>query len=147
MSRSPILLLVDDNSIYLQLLTMFAKKRGYPYVTAVDGKLAVEAFVKAHKESLSSSETDAPVATERLSSVGLPNVILMDINMPVMDGYKAVQRIRTYEAKHNVVPARIVAVTALQSEAAHVEAFGSGFDMFLNKPLVLKSLVKIIEGG
>jgi signal transduction histidine kinase/CheY-like chemotaxis protein len=147
MSRSPILLLVDDNRINLQLLTMFAKKRGYPYVTAVDGKLAVGAFVKAHKESLFSSEIDAPVATERLSSVGIPNVILMDINMPVMDGYEAVQRIRTYEAKHNVVPARIIAVTALQSEAAHVEAVGSGFNMFLNKPLQLKSLVKIIEGG
>jgi CheY-like chemotaxis protein len=71
----------------------------------------------------------------------------MDINMPVMDGYEAVQRIRTYEAKHNVVPTRIIAVTALQSEAAHVEAVGSGFNMFLNKPLQLKSLVKIIEGG
>ncbi|GAB7336561.1 hypothetical protein MBLNU13_g09831t2 [Cladosporium sp. NU13] len=145
MADSPILLLVDDNCINLQLLTMFAKKRGYPYTTAVDGKLAVETFVKAHKESLCGSETDVSAATDGVSSFGLPNVILMDINMPVMDGYEAVQRIRTYEAKHHLRPAKIIAVTALQSEAAHVEAFGSGFNMFLTKPLKLKSLTKIIE--
>jgi CheY-like chemotaxis protein len=67
--------------------------------------------------------------------------------MPVMDGYEAVQRIRAYENKHNMKPAKIFAVTALQSEAAQVEAFGSGFDMFLSKPIKLKSLAKLIQDG
>lgn len=67
--------------------------------------------------------------------------------MPVMDGYEAVQRIRAYESKHHMTPAKIIAVTALQSEAAQTEAFGSGFDMFLSKPIQLKSLAKIIQDG
>jgi CheY-like chemotaxis protein len=71
----------------------------------------------------------------------------MDINMPVMDGYEAAQRIRAYEKKHNMQPAKIFAVTALQSEAAQTEAFGSGFDMFLSKPIKLKSLAKLIQDG
>jgi CheY-like chemotaxis protein len=44
-------------------------------------------------------------------------------------------------------PAKIFAVTALQSEAAQTEAFGSGFDMFLSKPIKLKSLAKLIQDG
>ena len=71
----------------------------------------------------------------------------MDINMPVMDGYEAVQRIRAYENKHQMAPAKIIAVTALQSEAAQAEALGSGFDMFLSEPIKLKSLAKILQDG
>jgi CheY-like chemotaxis protein len=44
-------------------------------------------------------------------------------------------------------PAKIIAVTALQSEAAQTEAFGSGVDMFLSKPIKLKRLSKLIQEG
>lgn len=132
----PNLLLVDDNSINLKLLTAFAKKRRYPNITAVNGQLAVNAFVDTHRACLLSSGE---------ASLGMPNVILMDINMPVMDGYEAVQLIRTYEKNHRLTPATVIAVTALDSEAAHIEAFGSGFNMFLSKPLRLEVLTQIIE--
>lgn len=65
--------------------------------------------------------------------------------MPIMDGYEATQHIRTYEKKHSLQPATIIALTALGSEAAYQEAFGSGCDMFLTKPVKLKDLTKIIE--
>lgn len=65
--------------------------------------------------------------------------------MPVLDGYEAVQRIRSYERKHHLKASKIIAVTALQSEAAQTEAFSSGFDMFLSKPIKLKDLAKLIE--
>jgi CheY-like chemotaxis protein len=121
---------------------MFAKKAGYPHITSADGKQALNAYCSAHEASLLPSEPD---------SVGIPNVILMDINMPVMDGYESTQRIRQYENKHRLPPATVIAVSALQSEAAHAEAFGSGFNMFLSKPVKLKQLAKIIherlEGG
>ena len=83
----PLLLLVDDNSINLQLLIRFAKKHKYQYITAVDGKLAFEAFENAHKESLTSSSSSS--ASDTRSSVGapgdgIPTLILMDINMPVV---------------------------------------------------------------
>jgi len=62
-----------------------------------------------------------------------------------MDGYEAAQRIRAYEKKHHLRASTMIAVTALQSEAAHAEAFGSGFDMFLSKPLKLKDLAALVE--
>ena len=64
-----------------------------------------------------------------------------------MDGYEAVQRIRRYEKKNQMPASKIIAVTALQSEAAHAEAFGSGFDIFLSKPIKLKDLHRLIEDG
>ena len=136
----PVLLLVDDNRINLQLLVAFAKKNKYRHVSALDGKIALDAFEAAHRLTL-----EPPASGEAAAEI--PTVILMDINMPVMDGYEAVQRIRAYESKHQMTPAKIIAVTALQSEAAQTEAFGSGFDMFLSKPIKLKSLAKIIQDG
>lgn len=135
-SNDPVLLIVDDNMVNVQLLKMFAHKAGYAHVTAADGELAVKAFCSAHEASR------LPPDPQR---VGLPNVVLMDINMPVMDGYEATQRIRHYERKHDLPPSMIIAITALYSEAAHVEAYGSGFDMFLNKPVRLKELAGIIK--
>jgi CheY-like chemotaxis protein len=136
-NATPMLLLVDDNKVNLQLLTMYAKKQGYPYISATDGQMAVDAYQKAHENS--------HFPNNRNPASRLPDVILMDINMPVMDGYEATQHIRTYENKHLLPPATIIALTALGSEAAYQEAFGSGCDMFLTKPVKLKDLTKIIE--
>lgn len=139
-NAAPMLLLVDDNKVNLQLLTMYAKKQGYPYISATDGQLAVDAYEKAHEDS------NLPHGDNLATAVSqIPTIILMDINMPIMDGYEATQHIRTYEKKHSLAPATIIALTALGSEAAYQEAFGSGCDMFLTKPVKLKDLTKIIE--
>jgi CheY-like chemotaxis protein len=137
---APMLLLVDDNKVNLQLLTMYARKQGYPYISATDGQMAVDAYQKAHEGSHPPNNDGTVTHDSRV-----PDVILMDINMPVMDGYEATQHIRTYEKKHLLPPATIIALTALGSEAAYQEAFGSGCDMFLTKPVKLKDLTKIIE--
>jgi CheY-like chemotaxis protein len=136
----PVLLLVDDNNINLQLLRTYAKKRKYPYLSAVDGQLALDAYIQAH-EKLNSNT--APAA----ENLGRPSIVLMDINMPNMDGYESTQRIRAYERKHQLSPSKIIALTALSSGAAHKEAFGSGFDMFMTKPIKFKDLTEIIEGA
>lgn len=137
-SNDPVLLIVDDNPVNLQLLKMFAHRAGYAHTTAADGEQAVKAFWSAHEASRLPPPHDAEI-------VSLPNVVLMDINMPIMDGYEATQRIRHYEKKHGLPPSMIIAVTALYSEAAHVEAYGSGFDLFLSKPVRLKELAGIIR--
>jgi signal transduction histidine kinase/CheY-like chemotaxis protein len=142
-TQIPILLLVDDNNINLKLLSTFAKKYKYSHILAENGQLALDAFENAHRNLSSCNSNEAQnVGTVR---TGMPNTIIMDINMPVMDGYEAVQRIRIYEKKHRLTASKIIAVTALQSEAARTEAIGSGFDMFLSKPLKLKDLAKLIE--
>lgn len=62
-----------------------------------------------------------------------------------MDGCESVQRIRAYEKQHHLDPSRVIAVTALGSEAARAEAFGSGFDDFVSKPIKLRDLTKLLE--
>jgi len=141
-TQIPILLLVDDNSINLKLLSTFAKKYKYSHILAQNGQLALDAFKNAHRNFSSCNSTEKDVCTV---GTGIPNIIIMDINMPVMDGYEAVQRIRSYEKENHLTASKIIAVTALKSEAARAEAVGSGFDMFLSKPLKLKDLAKLIE--
>lgn len=67
--------------------------------------------------------------------------------MPVLDGYQATQGIRLYERNHHLPASKIIALTALGSPAAHKEAFGSGCDLFMTKPVKLKNLTQIIEGA
>jgi CheY-like chemotaxis protein len=61
-----------------------------------------------------------------------PDMILMDMNMPVLDGYAATRRIRERQAQRRVV---IVIVTASGFEEDHRDAFGAGADGWLRKPL------------
>ena len=81
-TKIPTLLLVDDNKVNLQLLTMYAKKRKYPYLEAMDGQQAVNAYQKAHEDSSPSSVKTTSGAHNPLPSI--PAIILMDINMPVV---------------------------------------------------------------
>jgi hypothetical protein len=80
-TKNPTLLLVDDNKVNLQLLTMYAKKRKYPYLEAIDGQLAVNAYQKAHEDSSSATATTSGAQNPPPS---IPAIILMDINMPVV---------------------------------------------------------------
>ncbi|KAM0720998.1 hypothetical protein Q7P37_003283 [Cladosporium fusiforme] len=136
---TPVLLLVDDNSVNLKLLTTFSKKRNYTHLTAVNGSLAVHVYRTAHRDS-------GALALDGYHRPNMkPSIIFMDINMPVMDGYQATRAIRAYEKEHQLKPSRIIALTALASEAAHREALACGFDDFLSKPVKLKDLSRIID--
>ncbi|KAF9244026.1 hypothetical protein DTO013E5_6467 [Penicillium roqueforti] len=122
-------LLVEDNDINLQILVAHMKKEGYRYTIARNGLEASNAF-KAHP--------------------GKFGVVLMDISMPVMDGFESARLIRKAEqeyqntldisAKGSFRPATIVAMTGLASASAQHEAYGSGMDLFLTKPIKRKDL-------
>jgi hypothetical protein len=83
-TKNPTLLLVDDNKVNLQLLTMYAKKRKYPYLEAIDGQLAVNAYQKAHEDSSSPTSATATTSGAQNPPPSIPAIILMDINMPVV---------------------------------------------------------------
>lgn len=124
------LLLVDDNHINLSLLQTYAKKNSHTALTATDGAQAVSAYKTAHKA--------VPPA--------IPQVVVMDINMPVLNGFEATQQIRAYEQAHGLQAATIIALTGLGSADAQREAFSSGLDLFLTKPVRLKELGRVISG-
>lgn len=75
---------------------------------------------------------------------GKPHVVLMDINMPVLDGFEATRRIRKFEKQERLEAATIIALTGLGSTDAQQEAYGSGVDLFLTKPVRLKELTRIL---
>lgn len=115
------LLLVDDNAINLRLLSTFIKKLGMDAWTAVDGEDALTTY-KAYAQR-------RPFTT-----------VLMDISMPKMNGFESTRAIRDYEIEHNLTRSRIIALTALGSEASRREAEASELDEFHMKPVSLKTL-------
>ncbi|KAK8864479.1 hypothetical protein IAR55_001729 [Kwoniella newhampshirensis] len=142
-------MVVEDNMINRRVLAAFLKKKGFEHAEAVDGQAGVEMF-----ESTPTNYWD---------------VILMDISMPVMNGHQATREIRKIEAarRHNpleipivpppgrpvslpptkVVQARvkIFALTGLATQDDKREAFGSGVDGYLVKPVSLSSLDVIFK--
>ena len=124
---------------------MYATKRNYPNITARDGQQAVEAYITA------CALTTGPQGRNGMQDfnagpIGKPQVCLMDINMPVLNGFEATRRIREFEQQHNLEPATVIALTGLGSASAQQEAYSSGVDLFLTKPVRLKELTKILEG-
>ncbi|KAH0370220.1 hypothetical protein KCU65_g2614, partial [Aureobasidium melanogenum] len=117
-------LLVDDNAINLRLLSTFMKKLNHTSETAVNG---LEAF-----EKFKSSNT--PFTT-----------ILMDISMPVMNGYESSRAIRSYEKEERMEKVRIIALTGLGSEASKLEAKASGIDEFYTKPVKFDALKELLQ--
>ncbi|GKT71402.1 histidine kinase [Colletotrichum tofieldiae] len=117
-------LLVEDNPINLKILSTYMNKLGRKYHTATNGLKAVEAYKK---------------------NPGECKYILTDVSMPVMDGFEATRQIRAHERLFGLKPAMIIALTGLASDESQNEAFGSGMDLFLTKPVKLKELGLILK--
>ncbi|KAI4718236.1 hypothetical protein E4T48_05589 [Aureobasidium sp. EXF-10727] len=130
-------LLVDDNRVNLQLLITYMKKSGHAFMTASNGLEALEAY-KSQCEPASDSDemADPPF-----------DYVLMDLSMPVMDGLTSTRKIRAHERANKIKPAIVIALTGLASAQAQQEAFGSGVDSYLCKPVKLKELGKMLDAG
>lgn len=119
------ILIVEDNAINLRLITAALTRAGHRVDTATDGQVAVEKF----KENLY-------------------DAILMDIMMPVMDGLTAAREIRKIESsrqKPDQKKVKIIAVTANAFEDDRNKFIECGMDYYLNKPVELEELIKILQ--
>ena len=126
-------LLVDDNKINRQLLVMFMKKSKWTYAEAEDGQEALDAYKAS---CLPGPNSNAP--TRRF------DVVLMDVNMPIMDGMESTRRIREFEKENGLKRSNIIALTGLASAQAQQEAEASGIDVFLPKPVKFAELKKLL---
>lgn len=103
------ILAIDDNARNLELLEASLGAAGYRVVTAADGLLGLEAF-DAHE----------------------PDLVLLDVLMPGMDGFDVCRAIRERPAGRDVA---VIFVTVLADLGSHQRALRSGADDFINKPI------------
>lgn len=111
-SRKLHILVAEDNAANRKVLEAFLKKTPHQIDFAENGALAVEAAKAKH-----------------------PDLVFMDISMPVMDGHEATRHIRGLEAAQDIHPARIVALTANTGLEDRRMAQEAGMDAFLSKPV------------
>lgn len=142
------LLLVDDNAINIRILEAFAKKGGHSYMKACNGQEAVNLYCNAAVGNAAAvTQKDLSVDPTNPDTKAVPTkkpeIILMDINMPIMDGFEATRAIRNFEKSSKVPKATIIAVTGLGDTNAQDEAFACGMDLFLTKPVRMKDLHEV----
>src|SRR5947209_7469700 len=116
----PIILVVDDSDDTRLVLRRLLEARDYRVVEAADGREAVEA---ARREC--------------------PDLILMDLNMPLMDGLEATRRIRECKELCQSVP--VLAFTAFDTYGMEQAALEAGCSGYLRKPLDPGEVERILQ--
>ncbi|MEB3885432.1 PAS domain S-box protein [Lyngbya sp. CCY1209] len=118
-AANPRILLAEDNEANTLTLSSYLQAKGYRVTVAKDGEEAIRA-VEAE----------------------CPDLILMDIQMPKMDGLEAIRRIRNHP---NFAGVPIVALTALAMDGDREKCLAAGADEYLPKPVKLKQLTAMIQ--
>ena len=119
------ILLVEDNELNREIAVAILHEYGFLVDTAENGAVAVEKI--------------------RTSDPGRYDLVLMDVQMPVMDGCTATRRIRALkDPARAAVP--IVAMTANVFEEERKRAFDCGMNGFLSKPIVIEELIDALRG-
>jgi two-component system, cell cycle response regulator DivK len=113
------ILLVEDNEMNRDMLSRRLLKRGYEVVVAVDGREGVD---KARTES--------------------PALVLMDMSLPVLDGWEATRALRADPATRSIP---VIALTAHAMAGDREKALAAGCDDFDTKPIELERLLGKIE--
>ena len=116
------ILIVDDDASIREILCTQLGRLGFQTAAAADGKEAVELF---------KAET--------------PDLVLMDMMMPVMDGLAACQQIRALEKKGTRVP--ILFLTARDTRHDQISSALCGGDEFITKPISLQELRERVEAS
>ena len=117
------ILLVEDNELNMEIAEFVIQRKGASVVKAWNGQEAVEAFEK--------------------SASGEFDVILMDVMMPVMNGYEATKTIRTMD-RSDAKKIPIIAMTANAFVEDRIKSKEAGMNEHVSKPIDMKLLVKII---
>lgn len=112
-------LLVEDNDMNLDMLSRRLQRRGFDVLTAVDGEEAIR------------------IARERL-----PHIVLMDMSLPVLDGWEATRRLKADPATRHIP---VIALTAHALPAERDRALEAGCNAFETKPIDFPRLLSVIE--
>lgn len=117
--NSSVILIAEDNESNILMMTDYLKAKGYQLLFARNGLEAIEVAKNQH-----------------------PDLIIMDISMPYLDGLSAIAAIRQDEQMKNIP---IIAATALTMEGDKQNCLNAGANDYISKPLRLRELVEKIE--
>lgn len=112
------ILIVDDNAINLKLLRLTLKVEGYDVQTAVDAEQAMAVL-----------------------AVFRPRLVLMDLQLPGMDGLDLTRRLKADPATRDAI---VVAVTAYAMKGDEQRALDAGCDGYVTKPIDTRTLPDIV---
>lgn len=110
---------------------------------AVENRMIVEAFLKQGRHHVESARDGAEGLLKFLA--GTYDLVLMDIEMPVMDGYAAVRSIRAWETEHGRERTPIAAFTAHAMREYAEKILEAGCDLHITKPIRKASLLEVID--
>jgi two-component system, cell cycle response regulator DivK len=119
-SRDQTILVVEDSDDTRYFMRLALEDLGYRIVEAENGAQAIKIAESEH-----------------------PDIILMDLSLPIMDGLAATERIRESESLTGVP---VIAVTAHQESDFRAEAKAAGFDAYVTKPVDIDFLNGLIQG-
>ena len=112
------ILLVEDNEMNRDMLSRRLGRKGFEVVIAVDGQAGVD-----------------------MAASTSPDIILMDLSLPVMDGWEATRRIKADPATQNIP---VIALTAHAMSGDEIKAREAGCDDYDTKPVNLNRLLEKI---
>ena len=118
-SKQPLILLAEDNESNILIFSKCLQVKGYRVIVARDGSTAMQM-----------------ARTER------PNLILMDVQMPGMDGLEATRRLRADDTMADIP---IIALTALAMPGDRERCLAAGVNDYLSKPVNLKELIRLVK--
>ncbi len=120
------ILLAEDTPSIAKMTTLLLRRQRHETVVAENGQIALDLLYKCDCE-------------ERY------DVVLMDLQMPVMDGLEATRRIRAHEQSKNGLRQVIIGVSANSDHETMEEAFAAGIDDFLPKPFSVDAFMKAVR--
>ena len=124
------ILLVEDNKSNQMLMKIVLKKMNLTFDIASDGVIAVDKFKKYNSAGTRTNKYDA---------------ILMDENMPNMNGIEATKQILEYEKQNDLIHTPIIALTANALKGDRERFLASGMDEYLTKPIDKIKITKILN--
>jgi CheY-like chemotaxis protein len=114
------ILIIEDNKANLELVEYLLKASGYATFAARDGEEGIRGARKEH-----------------------PDLIICDLQMPIMDGYEVVRELKKDPLLR---PIPVIAVTALSMPGDRNNVLAAGFDGYLSKPIEPETFVRTVEG-
>jgi len=120
--NKPTILVVDDDTVNRQLMSIFVKEFGGTAVAASNGKEAVRLYQDHH-----------------------PDLVLMDIVMPIQDGIESTRQIRAYEQQQCVDAVPVIAVTGRIGDLSQAACTTAGINTMVDKPINFDRIRQAID--